>query len=382
MQNHRRLLAVAGTAASLALVLSACGASGEPAPSADATGDSGSTEAKGAIAWSYPSQDVAQWAEQQRLMTPIIEAAGYEFLTHDPAFNLQAQVNDWQTWIARGDIKAMGGYPLDPGAFGAVTQEATDAGIPVISYMVEWPGVLAMTSQSAYDSAFDLGKLAGEWAKENSIPADAQVGIVSDLGNPYGQTQAEGYVDGLKAAGVDFKSTPLQTIDRNDGYTQAQSHLIANPNTVIWLGIGGDMALGVRAALIDSGISETDPGYFVGSTDITNEVLDRIAAGNDIFRTSVIAPIALLAESNAQLLLDAAAGKPVTTNVIEPIQITAKNAAPHRWGGCGAKHFSEERRDPWRVPALFAVGRGRRHRGRRDPAQPPLGAGRARIASE
>ena len=149
--------------------------------SADDGGQGGEPgDAKGAVAWSFASQDVAIWASQLELMKPIIEEAGYEFLTDNPSFDVQTQVNDWQSWIARGDVKAIGGFPVDAASMATVTADATSAGIPVISYAVTWDGVTATVEISNYDAGLAVGKAAGEWIVEQYGSEQVSVALFAD----------------------------------------------------------------------------------------------------------------------------------------------------------------------------------------------------------
>ena len=104
-----------------------------------------------------------------------------------------------------------------------------------------------------------------------------------------------------------------------------QSQLIADPSTRVVLTHGADMGLGARQAIIDSGVSATDTEWFVGATDSTEEVLDLIEAGNDIWRTAFVSSASDLAKSNAQLLIDAAEGRPVATVTVPATEVTPEN---------------------------------------------------------
>ena len=324
MRIHRLLAAVG--AAAVALALTACnGGQAEPGSS-----DAGSSGGKGAIAWSFPSQDVAVWADQLVFMEPIIEDAGYEFLTHDPGFDAQKQVNDWQAWIARGDVKAIGGFPLDANLVTGVMSEAKNAGVPVIGYIIEWPGVEAATLTPAYDAGVELGEAAGNWIVETYDDKEVGVAFVADFGNPYGQEQARGYEDGLAKTDAKVKITELQSLDRNEGHSNMQSQLTADPDTRVVLSAGADMGLGARQAIIDSGVAANDPKWFVGSTDATDELLDLIAKGDDILRTAFVSKTSALAESNAKLLIDAAEGRAVETVTVPATEITPENADEFR----------------------------------------------------
>ncbi len=328
MRTHR-LLAAAG-AATLALALGACSAQGDPGTTGGTDAPAAGGDSKGAIAWSFPSQDVQVWADQLTFMRPIIEDAGYEFLTHDPGFDAQKQINDWEAWIARGDVKAMGGFPLDANLVGGVTAAAQSAGIPLIGYIIEWDGVAASTLTPAYDGGVDLGKAAGEWVVETYGTENVGVAILGEFGNPYGQEQARGFRDGLAATKANVTISELQTLDRNDGHTNMSNQLIADPNTRVVLSHGGDMGLGARQAIIDSGVSATDPNWFVGTTDVTDEILDLIAQGDDIWRTAFVSSAADLASTNAKLLIDAAEGRAVETTVVAAKQVTKDNVEQFR----------------------------------------------------
>lgn len=314
----KRLLAGIGAAA-VAVSLAACSA-----PTGGGAG--GDAEVKGAIAWSYPSQDVPVWADQLKLMAPIIEEAGYEFLTHDPGFDAQKQVDDWQAWISRGDVRAMGGFPFDVNLIGGVTSEAAAAGIPLIGYIVEWDGVAAATLAPAYENGVDLGAAAGEWIVDTYGDEPVGVAILGAFGTPYAQEQARGYVDGLEKTDANITVAELEAVDRNAGHTAMQNQLIADPNTRVVLTHGADISLGARQAIIDSGVGATDERWFVGATDATDELVDLIAKGDDILRAAFVSPTIELAETNARLLIDAAEGRPVKTTVVAAERITPENA--------------------------------------------------------
>lgn len=106
-RGRRGVMARAAVAVATALLLTAC--SGGTTVPTDAQSDP-SAGSKGALAMSFPSQNLSYWNLQLEKMKPIVEAAGYEFLTDDPNGNAQTQVADWQSWIARGDVKAIMGF--------------------------------------------------------------------------------------------------------------------------------------------------------------------------------------------------------------------------------------------------------------------------------
>lgn len=321
MKALTRVLAAAAAAA-LALTVSACSGTGGSSDTAPAGGAS-----NGAVAWSFASQDVAIWASQLELMKPLIEQAGYEFLTDNPSFDVQTQVSDWQSWIARGDVKAIGGFPVDAASMSAVTAEATSAGIPIVSYAVSWDGVAATVEISNYDAGFAVGEAAGTWIADKYGDQTVSVALLADTKTQLGLDQLKGLTEGVQSTGAKVKLYNLEASTRDIGYSVAQSQLTADPDTKVWLGIGADMVLGARQALIDSGVSATSADYYVSATDANKEVLDLIASGDDVWRTSFAWKAQDLAEANVKLLLAAAKGEKPENVTVGVTQVTADNVA-------------------------------------------------------
>lgn len=315
------LARVAATMVAAALALTAAGCSAQVDPSA--SGDGGGS--KGAIAWSFASQDVAIWASQLELMKPMIEDAGYEFLTDNPSFDVQTQVNDFQSWISRGDVKAIGGFPVDVASMASVTSAAKAAGIPIISYAVPWEGATATTQISNYDAGFAVGEAAGKWIAKTYPGKTVTVALLADTKTPLGQDQLKGLTEGVQSTDASVKISDLEATTRDVGYSVAQSQLTADPDTKVWLGIGADMVLGARQAVIDSGVDAGDKDYYVSATDANAEVLDLIATGTDMWQTSFAWKADDLAKANADLLIAAAEGKTPKDITVGVTQVTKDN---------------------------------------------------------
>jgi len=312
---------VLALSAAAALLLSGCAGATDSAGS-----DSGSGE-KGAIAMGFAGMDITIWNDQLKFMEPIIEDAGYEFLTSDPQWDVQKQVSDWEAWIQRGDVKAIMGFPVQSDAMVPVTAKATAAGIPVLGYATRWDGTTAGTIIDSYEDGYLVGAAAAEWinetkAKESEVP----VAVVADKTSDLGKGRTEGIIAAIEEIAPNAKVYELPGISREEGNSAAKSHLVAVPDTNVWVGTSNDNTAGAYQALLDSGIAKDDSNYYVGATDATNETLDVIKIPNSIWRGGFILPAKQLAESNADLLLRAAAGEKVTDNVITSTRVTAENA--------------------------------------------------------
>lgn len=316
---RNKLLLAAATAAAAAMILAGCSST------ADGGGESG--ESKGAIAFSFPTQDVNIWKQQLELLQPRIEEAGYTFLTDNPNFDLQTQVNDWTTWVQRGDVKAIMGFPVQADSMVPVTAQATAAGIPVLGYAGEWEGVTAQLILDTVDAGSQVGEAAGEWIKENAGGEQVRVAILADTTADLGRSQKEGIEKGLEASGADVVIDSLEASSRDDGYKAAQTQLVAHPDTTVWLGIGADMTLGARQAVIDSGVAADDPAYYVSATDGDDEAFELIASGNDMWRKAFVWTPESLVDAEYDMLIAAAEGEEVEDVTLGVTEVNADNAA-------------------------------------------------------
>jgi len=317
----------AGSAVAVATVLLLTACSGETAIPTDAQSEP-PAGSKGALAMSFPSQNLSYWNLQLEKMRPIVETAGYEFLTDDPQGNAQTQVADWQSWIARGDVKAIMGFPVDWDAIVPVTAEAAEADIPVIGYSGGWEGVEYTVGVDLTEFAKTIGEGTGAWILENHPGESVKVAIVGNSNTDLGRALTDGFIEGLDSSGAQYEVTELgNDYSRDAAYNAAQSAIVANPDTYIWFGHGPDV-LGARQAIIDSGVAADDPAYYISAAATDQELLDNIASGTDIVREAWFHPTRSYAEANAALLI-CAAEKTCKSNslTIEPVHATTENAA-------------------------------------------------------
>lgn len=317
----RSAAVVVGAAA--ALLLSSC-AAGDAAGS-DA-GSGAPADSKGAVAMSFAGLDIPIWVDQLAIMEPIINEAGYEFLSDDPAWDIQTQVNDWENWIQRGDVKAIMGYPVQSDSMVAVTEKSQAAGIPVLGYASAWEGTSAGVLLNNYEDGVRLGEEAGAWIEENT-EGTQPVALLGYWETDLGRERSEGIVAGLENSGADVSINEISVINLDDGYAAAQSQLAAQPDTKIWLGMASEPLQGAYQYLTDQGVAEDDPSMLLGALDATDEILDIVSIEDSIWRLSYILPAKVLAEANANLLIAAAEGEEPEDVTIDSIQVTPDNYA-------------------------------------------------------
>lgn len=321
----KRVSAIAAVLAGM-VVLAACSSSsssgGSPA------GGSSPGGSKGTVAFSFPTQDVDIWQAQLNLMKPILAKAGYDLTTDNPNWNLQSQVNDWQSWITGGSVKAIMGFPIQENAFVPVTAQAKTAGIPVIGYSEQWSGAADMLQLDTVGAGKDVGLAAGRWMiKTYGKTAPVKVGLLADTTSDLGRTQLQGMQAGLKASGANAVVFKLEANSRDQALNDAQSQLTAHPDTKAFLGISADMALGARQALIAKGVKATNQRYYIGATDVSNEGLNLIKTGTDMWQEAYVWSAPALAQADATLLINAAEGKPAHTILLGVQKVNAANAS-------------------------------------------------------
>lgn len=320
MNKTLRVAASVGAAAAIVVAAAGCAqtAVSEDAANAD--------ENKGAVAMSFGGLDIAVWNIMLDQMGPIVEEAGYEFLSDDPQWDLQTQIADWESWIARGDVKAIMGYPVQSDSMVAVTQQAQDAGVTVLGYASAWEGTSAGVLIDNRTDGINLGEAVGEWVNDKyGTDAAIPVALLGYWDTDLGRERSEGIVEGLKKSGANVSLTEHSVISLDDGYKAAQNQLAAVPDTKIWLSMGNDPALGAYQALIDAGVDPEDPDVVLGSIDATNEILDIVSDGESFWRVLYAPRLDVLSQAMAALLIAAAEGADLTDTMVSSERVTPDN---------------------------------------------------------
>ena len=299
--------------------LTACGSSDS---------DSGSDkDSKGAIAMSFAGGDIAIWNEILADMKPIIEDAGYTFLTDDPQWDVQKQVSDWEAWIQRGDVKSMMAYPVQADAVAGTTKKMTDANIPVLGYAIKWDGVDTAVLVDCKTEGNNMGKDAAAWMQDHDA-ADTTVGLVGDSATDLGKCRIDSIEEGLKSVLPDVDIKVLPGAKRDDGYNNTKAQLVADPDTRVFLGTSDDNAQGAYQALIDSGVAPDDSDYLLTAFDASESSLKLIASGKSFWSFGYYADAMVLAKAQAEMLIAAAEGKAVTDQtVLTSTKVDAASAA-------------------------------------------------------
>ncbi|QBE48063.1 sugar ABC transporter substrate-binding protein [Leucobacter triazinivorans] len=316
MKRLNRALGAIALASAAALSLGAC----------TSTANGSGEESQGAVAMSFAGLDIQIWNDMLPFMEEIVTDAGYEFVTDDPKWNAQTQVQDWESWIVRGDIKAIMGYPVQSDAMVAVTSQANDAGIPVLGYGSSWEGVVAAVGLDHHADGVAAGERAAEWIRDTYGDEQVDVAFLGWPDTDLGRLRGEGIMEALDNSGLNLDITEHKTLSLDDGYAAAQTQLQSKPDTKVYLAISNDPALGAYQALTDSGISPTDDSMLLLNLDATDAELEIIAEEGSFWRYTFMVPARQLAEANAEMLVAAANGEAVEDVTVEINEVTSENA--------------------------------------------------------
>lgn len=319
MKIRVRLATLVAIIASLTLV--ACSSEG----STNSSSDSGNGE-KGAVALSFGGLDITLWNDIIKLVEPEVNDAGYELLVDDPQWDVQKQISDWQAWVTRGDVKSMVAFPIQADALVPQTKAMVDAGIPVIGYSTQWPGVEHFMAAEHYKDGVKMGEAAGEWIMENYGESPVHVALLVARELDLGRLRADGALEGLKNSVPNVIVDELSGASREDGQANTERQLVAHPDTKIWLSTLEDNLLGTYRVLMDKGVDPKDPKVMLGSMDVTNASIDIIKEPDSIYRLAYVFPAQPIADAIVESLITAAEGGDVQDIRLVGTRVTADTA--------------------------------------------------------
>ena len=260
-RNIHRLAAVAGVLVG-ALALTACGTTTAD-PEAGPAEDRGPVDK---ILFDYPFTALPVYS----ILVPAIEARAaergvtVEFTNDD--MDLAKQVTNLNTYLT-SDVDAVVSFPADPASLESIAAAYRAAGKYWVTYGGDLENQDATLQFSFYDSGYQLGEYAGQWAAEN-LDGTASVLILEDQTIQIGRERTEGLLDGLEASGADYEIVAQQqAVTPDEALSVTSSVLAQNPDVQIVLAAVGDAGQGAYQALVASGRDAKDAGTFLGGFD-------------------------------------------------------------------------------------------------------------------
>lgn len=263
MRSIKKLVAL-GLSAAMLLSLGACGSGEQGGTAADAekqtTGedtDAAATENEGesgekvVVGVSLYYRRDEYYVDLETAFRSYGAEKGYDIVVSDADGDVATQISQVEDFITQGvDVILLSA--TDPTALIAPTQEAIDAGIPVICYDGSIDSDITAT-KVVFDF-YEDGAMAGEWAKEyieENLGGKAKVAILDFPASPIvcGQ-RAQGFKETVsQLEGVEIVAQQDGKATRTDSMSTMENILTANPDVDLVYGINYDTGAGAAAAI-------------------------------------------------------------------------------------------------------------------------------------
>ena len=303
ISTRRGILALAALTTS-ALALTACGTTTEP--SSAGTAASTAPGAISTVLFDYPYTSLPVY---QVLVTAAQARAAERGVTLELTndnMDLSAQVSNLNTWLTKKP-GAVVSFPMDPAAIESVATSFRSQGSIWVTYGGDLQNQDASLQFSFYDSGYELGKNAGEWANAH-LGGKGKVLLLIDDTIQLGRERSQGIVEGLSATapGVEIVGKQ-QGITPEQGLSVTNSVLSQHPDVNIVLAAAGDAAQGAYQSLVAAGRAVDDPSTYVGGLDGNLSLLQAMKRGEFVRALTTIDPVEI-GNAVIDVPLDKAAG--------------------------------------------------------------------------
>ncbi|WP_309124214.1 sugar ABC transporter substrate-binding protein [Arthrobacter sp.] len=257
-----RLFAAVATTSATALVLVGCGTTTESDPAAEPV-ERGTVDK---ILFDYPFTALPVYGAIAGIVEERAAEQGVEVVFTNDEMDLQKQVSQLNSYLT-SDVDAVVSFPVDPASLESIAKQYQDEGKYWVTYGGDMENQDATLQFSFYDSGYQLGQNAAEWALENVGP-DAKVIVLNETERQIGIERTQGLMEGLKEAGPDLQIVAeQQAVTPEDGLSVTTSLLAQHPDANVVVSAVGDAAQGAYQALVASGRAEDDPETYVGGLD-------------------------------------------------------------------------------------------------------------------
>lgn len=270
---------IAASAAAL-LAMTGCSTPGATAPAA---GDSDSDSYSVGVTFSDLSNPV--WAELVQEAQEYGAEEGLEVNYVDAQNSAGQQVTQIENFIQQG-VDAIIICAVESNALTDVTQRAQEAGIEVVGYTQVLENYDAQYLVNAYDTGYANGEAAAAWINENYPDEPVEWGLMDLPRFPEIIERANGIKEAIAelAPNAELVAT-APALTAEEGVTNAENFLQANPDMKVIATIGGGGAVGANEGVKSAGISNYDSFGLFG-IDATEQEIQNIING-DPQKTSI-----------------------------------------------------------------------------------------------
>jgi ribose transport system substrate-binding protein len=256
---------------------------------------------------------------------------GYELLESHANHQLDAQVNELNTWIGQG-IGGVIVLPLDNNAMLPLIKKAHDAGVKFLDYSDKaLPGTDGWVIFNNLQGAALVGADAGRWVNR-TLGGKAKVALLTHEIQQTGRDRIHGGVKALKKV-----APKAQVVAQHEGVlaaeclTVTQSLLQAHPDLNVILCIADDGALGAEKAFMQTHPSAArQKTMYIGGWDGSIPAMKAVIKGGVIRSTGALDLVGIGAAS-VRATANAIEGKG-PTRINYPYVLVSQSPAGKRTG--------------------------------------------------
>lgn len=299
--TRRGALAVAALTTA-ALVLTACGTTNDAAPAdASAASDDIST-----VLFDYPYTALPVYQVVASAAKARAAERGVTLELTNDNMDLSTQVSTLNTWLTKKP-GAVVSFPMDPAAIENIAAGFRSQGSIWVTYGGDLENQDGSLQFSFYDSGYELGKNAGEWANAHLDGTGKALLLIDDT-IQLGRERSQGIADGLAATSPGIQVVAKQqAITPEQGMSVTNSVLSQNADVNIVLAASGDAAQGAYQSLIASGRAADDASTYVGGLDGNLSLLQAMKRDEFVRALTTIDPVEI-GNAVIDVPLDIAAG--------------------------------------------------------------------------
>lgn len=304
---------VAGLAASILVLTTACGSGGTNEGGSAA----GGSEEPYRIEFSFGQSIHPFFVAMQKGAEDAAEELGVELSTSSADFNLQTQVENIENALQK-QVDAILVNPVDSEALATTVVQATSQDVPVFAVDINISGA-DVTSFIASDNV-EIGRMAGEAIVEK-LGGEGDVALIGWPAVSSTRDREAGFKEAIEAApGINLVATSGDATERTAALDAAENILQSNPNLDAIFGANEAGALGALGAAEAQGKSDL---YIVG-VDATPDLLSAIQKGTQVEAAIAQDPYQMgkIAVEQAVKALD---GEDVEAEIPVPVELITRD---------------------------------------------------------
>lgn len=226
------------------------------------------------------------WAELVQEATSYGQENGVSITSVDAQGDSASQVSQIENFIQSG-VDAIIICAVESNALVDVTRRAQEAGIQVVGYTQTLSNYDAQYLVDAYATGYANGEASAAWINENYPDEEVKWGLMDLPTFPEIIDRANGIKEAIEEhapQAVLVATAPALTAE--DGVTNAENFLQANPDLKVIATIGGGGAVGANTGMRSAFSADEYDSVGVFGIDATEQEIQAIMAG-DPQKTSV-----------------------------------------------------------------------------------------------